>query len=71
MAAIGDRWAPAEIDAAIALLDSSGKFPCGTRKLPPDLICAVQRERLIAAMLRAASELGYRGVNVQAVIERA
>jgi AcrR family transcriptional regulator len=71
VAAIGDHWPAAEIDAAIALLDSSGKFPSGTRKLHPDLIGAVQRERLIAAMLRAASELGYRGANVQEVIERA
>lgn len=71
VAAIGDHWSRAEIDAAIALLDSSGKFPSGTRKLPPDLIGAVQRERLIAAMLRAASELGYRGANVQEVIARA
>ena len=31
----------------------------------------MQRERLIAAMLRAASELGYRDTNVQDVIERA
>jgi AcrR family transcriptional regulator len=69
--AIGDRWSPAEIDAAIALLDSSGRFPSGTRKLPPDLIGAVQRERLIAAMLRAASELGYRDTNVREVIKRA
>ena len=31
----------------------------------------MQRERLIAAMLTAASELGYRETNVQDVIERA
>jgi AcrR family transcriptional regulator len=31
----------------------------------------VQRERLIVAMLKAASELGYRGTNVQDVIDRA
>ena len=31
----------------------------------------MQRERLLAAMLRAASELGYREANVQDVIERA
>jgi AcrR family transcriptional regulator len=72
VAAIGDRWPPDEIDAAIALLSSSdGKFPSGARKLPADLVRAVQRERLIAAMLRAASELGYRGTSVQNVIERA
>jgi AcrR family transcriptional regulator len=72
VAAIGDHWPSAEIDAALALLSSSdGKFPSGVRKLPSDLVSAVQRERLLAAMLRAASELGYRETNVQDVIERA
>lgn len=71
-AAIGDNWSPGEVDAAIELLASSdGKFPSGVRKLPSDLISAVQRERLIAGMLNAASELGYRETNVQDVIDRA
>jgi AcrR family transcriptional regulator len=71
-AAIGDQWPPAQVDAALELLTSSdGKFPSGIRKLPSDLVRAVQRERLIAAMLRAASELGYRDTTVQDVIERA
>jgi AcrR family transcriptional regulator len=71
-AAIGDRWPSAQVRTAVDLLNNSeGKFPTGVRKLPPDLIRAVQRERLIAAMLRAASELGYRRANVQEVIERA
>ena len=70
--AIGDNWPPADVDAALELLRTSdGKFPSGVRKLPSDLVSAVQRERLIAAMLRAASELGYRDANVQDVIERA
>lgn len=72
LAAIGDHWPPAQVDAALELLSSSdGKFPSGVRKLPSDLVSAVQRERLIAAMLRASSELGYRETNVQEVIERA
>jgi AcrR family transcriptional regulator len=72
VAAIGDHWPPAQVDAAVALLASSdGKFPSGVRRLPSDLVSAVQRERLIAAMLRAASDLGYREANVQDVIERA
>jgi AcrR family transcriptional regulator len=72
VAAIGDHWPPAEIDAVVQLLSSSdGKFPSGVRKLPSELVRAVQRERLLAAMLRAASELGYRETNVQDVIERA
>jgi AcrR family transcriptional regulator len=70
-AAIGDHWPPAQVGAAVELLSGNGKFPSGVRKLPADLVSAVQRERLIAAMLRAASELGYRGTNVQDVIERA
>lgn len=72
IAAIGDSWSPAQVDAAVELLSNSdGKFPSGVRKLPSDLVSAVQRERLIAAMLRASSELGYRATNVQDVIERA
>ncbi len=72
VAAIGDQWPSAQVDAALELLtNSDGKFPSGVRKLPSDLVSAVQRERLIAAMLRAASELGYRETNVQDVIERA
>jgi AcrR family transcriptional regulator len=71
VAAIGDQWPAAQVDAAVELLSSNGKFPSGVRKLPADLVSAVQRERLVAAMLRAASELGYRGANVQDVIERA
>lgn len=72
VAAIGDGWTTDQIDAVIELLASSeGRFPSGARKLPSDLVRAVQRERLIAAMLKAASELGYRGTNVQDVIDRA
>jgi AcrR family transcriptional regulator len=72
LAAIGEEWPPDEVDAAVELLLSSdGRFPSGARKLPSDLVKAVQRERLIMAMLKAASHLGYRETNVQDVIERA
>ncbi len=72
VAAIGDHWPQAQVDAVLELLSSTdGKFPSGVRKLPSALVSAVQRERLIAAMLRAAAELGYRETNVQDVIERA
>lgn len=72
-AAVGDEgWPEALIDAAAELLASSdGKFPAGARRLPADLVSAVQRERLIAAMLRAATEIGYRQATVQDVIDRA
>jgi AcrR family transcriptional regulator len=71
-AAVGDGWSMAEVDAAAELLaNSDGKFPSGARRLPSELVSAVQRERLIAAMLKAAAELGYRQATVQDVIDRA
>jgi AcrR family transcriptional regulator len=71
-AAIGDEWPAAEVSAAAELLaGGEGQFPSGTRALPPDLVSAVQRERLLAGMLRASAELGYRELNVQDVLERA
>jgi len=72
LAAIADDWPPEQVEAALALLaGTSGKFPPGSRKLPADLIRAIQRERLIVAMLNAVSELGYLQTNVQDVIDRA
>lgn len=72
LAAIGDGWPPEQVEAALDLLsNSSGRFPSGVRKLPSDLIRAIQRERLIVAMLNAAAELGYLETNVQDVIDRA
>lgn len=72
LAAIGDDWSPAQVEAALELLaNSSGRFPPGVRKLPSDLVRAVQRERLIAAILNAVADLGYLETNVQDVIDRA
>jgi AcrR family transcriptional regulator len=72
LAALGDSWAPADVSAAAELLSGGeGQFPSGIRSLPSDLVSAVQRERLLAAMLRATAELGYREVSVQHVLDRA
>lgn len=72
LAAVGDVWPPDQVEAALELLaNSSGKFPSGVRRLPPELIRAIQRERLLVAMLNAAAELGYLETNVQDVIDRA
>jgi AcrR family transcriptional regulator len=72
LAAIGDDWPAEQVEAALELLaNSSGKFPSGVRRLPSELIRAIQRERLIVAMLNAAAELGYLETNVQDVIDRA
>lgn len=72
LTAIGGDWPPEQVEAALDLLaNSSGKFPSGVRKLPPDLIRAIQRERLIVAMLSAGADLGYLETNVQDVIDRA
>jgi AcrR family transcriptional regulator len=71
LAALGDRWAASDISAAAELLSGGeGQFPSGIRSLPADLVSAVQRERLLAAMLRATAQLGYREVSVQDVLER-
>ncbi len=71
LAAIGHQWEPEQIEAALELLADGGRFPSGVRRLPADLIRAIQRERLIVAMLNAVAELGYLGTNVQDVIDRA
>ncbi len=72
LAAVGDSWSSSEVSAAAELLaGGNGQFPSGVRSLPPDLVRAVQRERLLAAMLRATAELGYRELNVQDVLDRA
>ncbi len=72
LAALGDSWSAADVSAAAELLSGGeGQFPSGIRSLPADLVSAVQRERLLAAMLRATAELGYREVSVQDVLERA
>ncbi|HEX4305557.1 MAG TPA: TetR/AcrR family transcriptional regulator [Solirubrobacterales bacterium] len=72
VAALGDDW-PADLiqTAAEMLADSESRFPSGPRRLPGDLVRAIQRERLLVGMLRAVSELGYRSTNVQDVIEGA
>jgi AcrR family transcriptional regulator len=72
LAAVGGNWPPEQVEAALELLaNTSGKFPSGVRRLPPELIRAIQRERLLGAMLNAAAELGYLETNVQDVIDRA
>jgi AcrR family transcriptional regulator len=72
VAALGDDWPADLIQAAAEMLaDSESRFPSGPRRLPGELVRAIQRERLLVGMLRAVSELGYRPTNVQDVIERA
>ena len=70
--AVGDRWSDAELSEAITLLTrADGRFPAGVRTLPPDLVKAVQRERLLAAMIGAIAEIGYNTLTVQNVLTRA
>lgn len=71
-AAVGDRWSDDELDEAIALLTrADGRFPAGVRTLPPELVKAVQRERLLAAVIDAIVEFGYNELTVQNVLTRA
>lgn len=70
--AVGDRWTDAELQDAIDLLSKAdGRFPAGVRTLPPDLVRAIQRERMLAAMLVTVNEIGYRTLTVQDVLSRA
>jgi len=70
--AFGDNWPPDQVGAAAEMLaGGDGKFPSGIRSLPSDLVTAIQRERLLAATLRATAEFGYREFSVQDVLDRA
>lgn len=70
--AVGDRWSDSELSEAVALLTKAdGRFPAGVRTLPADLVKAVQRERLLAAMIDAVTEIGYNALTVQNVLSRA
>lgn len=70
--AVGDRWSDAELNEAVALLTrADGRFPAGVRTLPGELVKAVQRERLLAAMIEVVTEIGYNTLTVQNVLTRA
>ncbi len=70
--AVGDRWSDSELSEAVALLvRSEGRFPAGVRTLPADLVRAIQRERLLAAMIKTVTEIGYNTLTVQNVLARA
>lgn len=70
--AVGDRWSESELSEAVALLTrADGRFPAGVRTLPADLVRAIQRERLLAAMIKTVTEIGYNTLTVQNVLTRA
>ncbi len=72
LAALGDDWPAEEVSAAVELLaGADGQFPSGIRSLPSELVRAIQRERLLAATLKATAEVGYRDLSVQDVLDRA
>lgn len=70
--AVGDRWSDSELREAVTLLTrADGRFPAGVRTLPADLVRAIQRERLLAAMVDTVTEIGYNTLTVQNVLTRA
>lgn len=70
--AVGDRWSDAELNEAVALLTrADGRFPAGVRTLPADLVKEIQRQRLLAAMVKTVTEIGYSTLTVQNVLTRA
>lgn len=69
---IGEDWSPSDITAAHELLvETDGQFPSHGRGvgLPTELVGAIQRERILAGMIFAVAEDGYRQVSVQGVLE--
>jgi AcrR family transcriptional regulator len=71
-ASAGDKYSAEQISAAVELLaQNEGKFPPGRRKTPPSLVTLVQRERMLQAMLKAVSELGYTEFTVNDLMARA
>ncbi len=71
---IGEEWSPADVVAAHDLLaGGEGQFPSHGRGVgvPTELVGAIQRERILAAMTAAAAEESYRRLSVQGVLERA
>lgn len=72
LASAGDKYSPEQINAAVELLASNeGKFPPGRRRIAPSLVTLVQRERLLQAILKAVSELGYAEFKVEDLTNRA
>jgi AcrR family transcriptional regulator len=70
--AMGDRWSDSELNEAVELLSrADGRFPAGVRTLPAELVRAIQRERLLASMVKAVTEVGYSTLTVQNVLTRA
>lgn len=68
---MSDRWSAEEIDRAAELLaKGGGRFPSGTRGLPGQFVKEVQRERLLAGMLKAVAERSYGAVTVQDALDR-
>lgn len=69
--ALRDQWPAEEIERAAELLvRGGGRFPSGIQSLPKQLVKEVQRERVLAAMLKVTAELGYRATNVQDALDR-
>lgn len=70
--AVGDRWSDSELNEAVELLTrADGRFPAGVRTLPAELVRAIQRERLLASMIKTVTEIGYSALTVQNVLTRA
>jgi AcrR family transcriptional regulator len=70
--AVGDRWSDSELNEAVELLSrADGRFPAGVRTLPAELVRAIQRERLLASMIKTVTEVGYSTLTVQNVLTRA
>lgn len=69
---VGGAWSDEELtEAARLLAHSDGRFPPGVRTIPPELVREIQRERLLASVIRAVTTVGYNSMAVQDILDYA
>lgn len=67
--AAGGRYSLEDFSLAVARME--GTAPRGAQLVPPDLITAAQRVRVMTGMLAAITELSWFNVNIESVTKRA
>lgn len=70
--AVGGLCSPEQFAIAVEQMEGKGpKSARSVRRIPPDLVTAAQRVRLIVALMKAVAERDYFSVNVEAVTKGA
>lgn len=69
--AASDRVAVAALDPVMPDPRASGKLPGGRHGIAPEVVAAVQRQRVLAGTIAAVGEKGYSATVVQDVLDHA